>query len=41
MSIWLEYKRSRREGYRSEMGARKCLALLRTSRATIRQLPQR
>lgn len=29
MSIWLEYKRSRREGYRSEMGARKCLALLR------------
>ena len=29
MSLWLEYKRSRREGCRSEMGARKCLALLR------------
>lgn len=29
MSVWLEYKRSRREGYRSEMGARKCLTLLR------------
>lgn len=29
MSIWLMYKRSRREGYRSEMGACKCLALLR------------
>lgn len=28
MSVWLEYKRTRRESYRSEMGAKKCLALL-------------
>lgn len=29
MSVWLEYKRTRRESYRSEMGAKKCFALLR------------
>lgn len=29
MTVWLEYKRSRRESYRSESGARKCLSLLR------------
>ena len=29
VSIWLGDTSSRREGYRSEMGARKCLALLR------------
>ena len=29
MTVWLEYKRSRRESYRSEPGARKCLSLLR------------
>lgn len=30
MRTWLEYKRSRRESYRSESGARKCLSLLRS-----------
>ncbi|WP_302585807.1 hypothetical protein [uncultured Alistipes sp.] len=30
MTVWLEYKRSRRESYRSESGARKCLSLLRS-----------
>ena len=29
MTVWLKYKRSRRESYRSESGARKCLLLLR------------
>ena len=29
MIVWLEYKRIRRESYRSESGARKCLSLLR------------
>ncbi len=29
MTVWIEYKRSRRESYRSESGARKCLLLLR------------
>lgn len=29
MTVWLEYKRIRRESYRSESGARKCLSLLR------------
>lgn len=29
MSVWLEYKRTRRESYRSELGAKKCLTLLR------------
>lgn len=29
MAVWLEYKRTRRESYRSEMGAKKCFALLR------------
>ena len=27
--IWLEYKRTRKESYRSEVGAKKCLTLLR------------
>ena len=30
MTVWLEYKRTRRESYRSESGARKCLSLLRS-----------
>nr|DAZ61870.1 MAG TPA: hypothetical protein [Caudoviricetes sp.] len=30
MATWLEYKRTRRESYRSELGARKCLTLLRS-----------
>lgn len=30
MTVWLEYKRIRRESYRSESGARKCLSLLRS-----------
>jgi hypothetical protein len=30
MLIWLEYKRTRKESYRSEVGAKKCLTLLRT-----------
>ena len=29
MLIWLEYKRTRKESYRSEVGAKKCLTLLR------------
>lgn len=29
MLIWLDYKRTRKESYRSEMGARKCLTMLR------------
>ena len=29
MTLWLEYKRTRRESYRSESGASKCLSLLR------------
>lgn len=29
MSVWLEYKRTRRESYRSEVGAKKCFAMLR------------
>ena len=29
MLIWLEYKRTRKESYRSEVGARKCLTMLR------------
>jgi len=29
MSVWLEYKRTRRESYRSEIGAKKCFAMLR------------
>ncbi|WP_278995316.1 hypothetical protein [Alistipes finegoldii] len=29
MAVWLEYKRTRRESYRSELGATKCLTLLR------------
>lgn len=29
MSAWLEYKRTRRESYRSELGAKKCLTMLR------------
>lgn len=29
MAAWLEYKRTRRESYRSELGATKCLTLLR------------
>lgn len=30
MTVWLEYKRIRRESYRSESGAKKCLSLLRS-----------
>lgn len=29
MLIWLDYKRTRKESYRSEMGAKKCLTMLR------------
>ena len=29
MSAWLEYKRTRRESYQSELGAKKCLTMLR------------
>lgn len=29
MRTWLEYKRTRRESYRSELGVKKCLSLLR------------
>ena len=29
MLIWFDYKRTRKESYRSEMGAKKCLSLLR------------
>lgn len=29
MLIWLDYKRTRKESYRSEMGAKKCLSMLR------------
>ena len=29
MLIWFEYKRTRKESYRSELGARKCLSLIR------------
>lgn len=30
MQTWLEYKRTRGEGYRSEVGVKKCLSMLRT-----------
>lgn len=29
MTAWLEYKRTRRESYTSELGAKKCLTMLR------------
>ena len=30
MAAWLEYKRTRRESYTSELGAKKCLTMLRS-----------
>ena len=41
MLIWLEYKRTRKESYRSEMGAKKCLTLLRNLSAGNAEVAQR
>jgi hypothetical protein len=41
MLIWLDYKRTRKESYRSEMGAKKCLTLLRNLSGGSAELAQR
>ena len=41
MLIWLDYKRTRKESYRSEVGAKKCLTLLRNLSAGNAEVAQR
>ncbi len=41
MLIWLDYKRTRKESYRSEMGAKKCLTMLRNLSGGNADLAQR
>lgn len=41
MLIWFDYKRTRKESYRSEMGAKKCLTLLRNLSAGNAEVAQR
>ena len=41
MLIWLDYKRTRKESYRSEMGAKKCLTMLRNLSGGNAEIAQR
>lgn len=41
MLVWLDYKRTRKESYRSEMGAKKCLTMLRNLSGGNAELAQR
>lgn len=41
MLVWLDYKRTRKESYRSEMGAKKCLSMLRNLSGGNAEIAQR